>query len=167
MASPFRKHFHQLISTVLLVFVCGKGYCQILDSLAVDCIKTKYNEKNVNIDSLLNIYEDFLIKNEFLSQKKERRYTTYFQKMFSENDFIGYVPEDIFNVISKVEIGKHMDRGCFDNLVKHDIETFSVAGKFFLFDDFLGQVKEIENTPKEMGSFFLRTFQKVKCKDLS
>lgn len=137
------------------------GHSQILDSMGVDCIAARYQEKGVDIDSVLNVYEDYLIGEGFLSKRDEDRYTHYFRRMVSENDFVGFVPQEIFNEISKVEIGKHMDRDCFvgfNDIDEIDWKTLLSAGKLYLLGKHHSEITDIGNAPREMGTFYLDHF---------
>lgn len=154
-SSFFKPLIYQVI---LLTFVYNLGYSQTLDSLAIDCIRAKYLEKEVDIDSVLTAYEGYLIKEEFLSKNDEIRYTYFFRRMVSENDFIGSVPEEIFKEVSKVEIGNHISRECFKGVDEYDWETLIVAGKFYHLAEQIANVKDIENAPKELGTFYLKNF---------
>lgn len=153
-----RYHFFVLVSLGILYF--NGGQAQNIDSLAVTCIKTNYFEKGVDIDSILNVYEEYLIEKRYFSNSDEEKYSFYFKKMVKENDFIGAVPEHIFEAISKVEMGRHLDKACFNYMdgFEIDISVILTANKMIQLGEQLNILEDSNLAPNIVGKFFLENF---------
>ena len=131
---------------------------QAIDSIAAKCVRDNYAIKGVSIDSILDSYEKYLIKEGYLGSRKENRYSFFYQKMARENAFIGMIPESIMSEISKVEIGKHMGGNCFNDLKSIHPDDIDGISKLFLLIQHYVKMEKTYDAPKEMAQFMLDTF---------
>ncbi|UII77767.1 hypothetical protein LV716_08360 [Flagellimonas sp. HMM57] len=135
----------------------GRGQDNI-DSINLECVKAKYNLKGVNIESVLNSYEQYLIEEGYLGESKNSRYSFYFERMVKENSFIGKVPDTVFKEVTKVQIGKHIDNTCLEGMEEIDNQSSILMRKILLWKDWYAEPRETINAPKELGNFLLETF---------
>lgn len=117
-------------------------------------------EKGVAIDSVLNAYESYLIESGYFSPNEEDRFSFYFKKMLEENDYIGAVPEPIFEAISKEQMGNHLNSSCFTDFDSNDIDIqdIIITYKFFELMEQLYEVEDTTTGPHVTATFFLRNF---------
>ena len=149
----------QILGLFFLFMFHVIGVAQNYENQAVKCIVDKYNAKEIQIDTVLNNYENYLVKTEYLIQNKEKRYRSFFMKMKKKNAFIAVIPKITYDKISKVNPDEYLDKKCFSKIKGFKIKDFLLFHKFIVLGKNM-QIKSESNsfTAKDTASLFLETF---------
>jgi len=95
----------RLILFLFHVLLLSKsGIAQTFQESFLNCVELHYSKKNIAIDSLLNSYENFLIKKKYLADEPNGRYSIFLEKMKKNNILEASVPKSTFNSLSTYNV---------------------------------------------------------------
>lgn len=141
---------------ILVIF----NFCsaQSTDDKTIACIYSNFKKKGIQIDTVLNNYENYLIKKEFLQKKKKGRYLAFIQKMKKENAIIATVPLNTYLKLEKVG-GENFLKNCVGSNIDLNGTSFKLLPKFVKLTFYLND-KDSSDGPAELADIFLKSFEK-------
>lgn len=91
---------------VFFVIFSGNVNCdaQSFQQDFIKCLEISFLNHDIEINSLLDSYEIFLIEKKYLKKDSISRYHKFLKKMEKENMLISTVPENIFEQMSRVDL---------------------------------------------------------------
>ncbi len=131
---------------------------QSVNDQTIACIYSNFKKKGIQIDTVLNNYENYLIKKEFLQKKKKGRYFPFIQKMKKENAIIATVPLNTYTKLDKVEAENFL-KSCVGDMADINVDNFKSLSKFVKFTFYLSK-NDKGDGPAQLADIFLNSFDK-------
>ena len=150
----------KLITLFLFFGLINHNCAQTIEDRGLNCIQENFAEKGVQIDSVLDSYEKFLVKEGYLVKNEKLRYHTFFKKMVEKNAFIATVPNSIADKVLKLEPDMYMGPGCYEKIDELDKGGLAIALKINLLRNNIleAEAAGVLDQPKDVGLVFLETF---------
>lgn len=137
------------------------GIAQTFEEVGLACILNNYQKENVKIDTVLNNYENYLVKNRYLVKNKKLRLYSFLQTMKEEDAIICTIPLKTYNKITKVEPSAFIDKNCFSdfdhlnpNYLNYKVKFEQLKSRFLSFE------RDNNLTRSNLGKIYLETFSK-------
>ena len=122
--------------------------------MVIDCITNNFLKKEIQIDTVLDNYENHLIKKKYLNKKINGRYKSFFEKMKKKNAIIATVPQVTYDKLDSVGGHNFINKDCLANIKEVDTLGFELYGKFMALGLKLGSA----NNPSELAEVYLDVF---------
>jgi biopolymer transport protein ExbD len=119
-----------IVIILLLTFITSCGQSNDLENTLYNCLKESYEKLDVDIESELERFEKYLVKNKTLESTSGQSYYNFYETIITQNDIKSTIDEEEFSDIFKLDIRYFFIDTCINDYTNID-SSYLVESKIY------------------------------------